>query len=198
MLRRRIYLRALFLILSGLFIGTHVGCTAEKPPVAKEPTEKAQAATSPGKTIDVTVVDKAGFEQAIAAHRGKVVLVDYWATWCGPCVKQFPHTVELWNKFHDQGLDVVGLSFDEPAEVAGVQKFLAEKGATFENLISKVGAQESSADEFDFDGALPHYALFDREGKLAKRISPSDPTTPFRPDMIDAAVEELLRVPAAK
>ena len=79
-----------------------------------------------------------------------------------------------------------------------VLKFLAEKGATFDNLISKVGAQESSADEFDFDGALPNYTIFDREGKLAKRISPSDPTVTFRPDLIDAAIEELLAAQPSK
>jgi len=169
------------------------GCSAEKRgPVAKTPEAATATVAAALPSIDVTVVDKAGFAQALSAHRGKIVLVDYWATWCGPCVKQFPHTVELWNKYRDRGLDVIGLSFDEPSDVAAVQKFLAEKGATFDNLISKVGAQESSADEFDFDGALPHYVIFDRTGNLAKRLSPSDPTIPFRPDMIDAAVEELL------
>jgi thiol-disulfide isomerase/thioredoxin len=148
--------------------------------------------------IKVTVVDKAGLAKAIAAHKGKVVLVDYWATWCAPCVKQFPHTVELWRKNRDRGFAVIALSFDEPDEIEDVQKFLAGKGAGFDNLISKVGAAESSAEEFDYDGALPNYAIYDRAGKLVKRISPSDPTIPFRPEMIDEAVEEQLAVKAAK
>ncbi len=93
---------------------------------------------------------------------------------------------------------MVALSFDEPDDVPAVQKFLAEKGATFENLISKVGAAESSAEEFDYDGALPHYIVFDREGKVVKHISPSDPTISFHPDLIDQAVEEQLALPAAQ
>ena len=116
--------------------------------------------------IEVTVVDKAGFQKAIDAHHGKVVLVDYWATWCPPCVKQFPHTVELSNKHREQGLDVIALSFDEPDDVDAVRKFLSEKEATFENLISSVGSGETAADEFDFDGALPHYVVYDRDGNL--------------------------------
>lgn len=173
----------------------HPGAESKAGKVGKSETEALAEESKPA-PIPVTVVGKEEYQKAIAAHQGKVVLVDYWATWCGPCVKQFPHTVELWQKNRDRGLDVIALSFDEPTEVESVQKFLADKGATFENLISKVGAAESSADEFDFDGALPNYAIYGRDGKLVKRISPSDPTIPFRPELIDQAIEEQLALPA--
>lgn len=180
-----------------------LGCSSEKKSPASKSAE-ASAAKSPATggeasaraPAPVTVVGRQEYEQAIAKHRGKVVLVDYWATWCGPCVKQFPHTVELWEKNRDRGLDVISLSFDEPDNLDLVREFLREKGARFENLVSKVGSGETSAEEFDFDGALPHYVLYDREGKLVKRISPSDPTTTFRPEMIDEAIEDLLSRPA--
>ena len=147
--------------------------------------------------VRLSIVDKAGYQQAIDARRGKVVLVDYWATWCGPCVKQFPHTVELWSKYRERGLEVIAFSFDDAADaedLAKVRQFLADQGATFESLVSKIGLNEA-ADEFDFDGALPHYAIYGRNGRLVKRLSPSDPTIKFRPEMIDQAVEEQLALP---
>jgi hypothetical protein len=91
---------------------------------------------------------------------------------------------------------VISLSFDdasEPSNIENARRFLADKGATFENLISKVGIDQA-AEEFDFDGALPHFVIYDRDGTLVKRLSPSDPTISFRPDLIDAAVEEQLAV----
>jgi thiol-disulfide isomerase/thioredoxin len=174
------------------------GCGKQHSDADLKPSKASTELQSETKSapIPVAVVGKDEYQKAVAAHQGKVVLVDYWATWCGPCVKQFPHTVELAKKYHDRGLDVIALSFDEPGDVENVQKFLAEKGATFENLISKVGANETSADEFDFDGALPSYAVYGRDGKLVKRISPSDPTIPFRPELIDEAIEEQLTLPA--
>jgi thiol-disulfide isomerase/thioredoxin len=174
-------------------VGALAGCSeAERAPADSA----AAVAAAP---VKVAVVDRAAYQKAIDAHRGNVVLVDYWATFCGPCVKQFPHTVELWHKYHGRGLDVISLSFDDAEQIGSVRKFLAENGATFENLISKVGASEESAEEFDFDGALPHYVLYDREGQVAERISPSDPTRPaFRPDMIDAALEKLLAAQPAQ
>jgi thiol-disulfide isomerase/thioredoxin len=173
------------------------GTAAKEASAAQAESSAVAGRESAVAPLEITVVDKAGFQKAIEAHRGQVVLVDYWATWCAPCVKQFPHTVELWHKHRDEGLVVIALSLDEPDEVDGVRKFLTDKDATFENLISKIGSGETAADEFDFDGALPHYVVYDRDGKLAARLSPSDPTINFRPELIDEAVAQQLAAPFA-
>lgn len=68
------------------------------------------------KATTVRVVDKAGFDAEIALHKGKIVLVDCWATWCVPCVKEFPKTVAMSHDFADKGLVVISLSFDELAD----------------------------------------------------------------------------------
>ncbi|MBS2007045.1 MAG: TlpA family protein disulfide reductase [Cyanobacteria bacterium SZAS TMP-1] len=59
-------------------------------------------------------VDGGNFD--IKNCKGKLLLVDYWATWCGPCVAGLPHVMEVWDKYHDQGLDVVGVSLDYDAQ----------------------------------------------------------------------------------
>src|SRR5262249_2257307 len=94
---------------------------------------------------------------------------DYWATWCLPCVQNFPHTVELAHKYHDQGLATISVSLDLLDDQPKVREFLAKQGADFENVISKhdrVGQQTFA----DFDvGPLPEYRLYDREGKLNQK-----------------------------
>ncbi|HTN03879.1 MAG TPA: TlpA disulfide reductase family protein, partial [Planctomycetaceae bacterium] len=72
----------------------------------------ASHAAPPAGASAVEVVDKAGYEKILARHKGKVILVDCWATWCVPCIKAFPKTVELSERYRKDGLAVVSLSFD--------------------------------------------------------------------------------------
>ena len=154
----------------------------------------------PAATGDVTLsaVDRAGYDAAIAKHRGKVVLVDFWATWCLPCVEQLPHTLELGQQMADRGLAVVTVSCDEPTESDRVAKFLSTKqagGAT--NLISQFGGSPQTMDEFEIaSGAVPFYKLYDRAGRLRQTFG-IDPAAKkqFTPADIEAAVEKLLAEP---
>lgn len=142
--------------------------------------------------VKVHVVDEAGFAEALQRHRGKVVLVDFWALWCLECLELFPHTVQLHQRFADQGLRVISVSLDDPDEGRpAVIKFLTDRGAGFENLISRYGAGPHSAEVFDIPGgALPHYKLYDRNGKLRRTFTSAGQTIDV--DQIDRAVEELL------
>lgn len=157
-------------------------------------TPDADATGAPA-AVDLTPVDRAGFDAVIERHRGQVVLVDMWATWCLPCLEQLPHSLELATREGPRGLAVVTLSLDDPSASESVRDVLNRLGAQHvTNLISAQGGGPQAVDAFDITGgALPHYKLFDRTGKL-RRTFALDPAAEqqFSLADIDAVVAELL------
>jgi thiol-disulfide isomerase/thioredoxin len=141
--------------------------------------------------VAVQLIDGPAFQKAVARHRGKVVLVDFWATWCGPCREGFPHVVELHRRYADRGLAVIAVSMDKLKDKPQVEKVLGEYGAAFECLLSRYDGMGSEVAEVFGFSALPHYQLYDRQGKLVKSFASGD--SPIDPQEIDRAVEELLK-----
>lgn len=172
----------------------------EVPGPQTEPplTQPADSATpvAPA-SVTVQVVDRAGFDKVLAQHKGKVVLVDYWATWCGPCRKKFPHTVTLAKEHQADGLAVIGVSLDDDEAHEEVVKFLAEHGATFDNLRSKTGAGDESFESFEIpNGALPCLRLFDRDGQVLKTFAiDPDADKQFTDDDVAEAVKAAVAKP---
>ena len=145
------------------------------------------SAAAPPKPAAVTLVpaDEKDLEALIAKNKGKVVFVDYWATFCGPCKKSFPHTVELHKKHQADGLVVVSVAFDQLDEKDKALDFLKKQGATFHNLISKYDGGGTDANEAFGIGPLPHLRLYDRQGKLRHKWE-------GKATDLDAKVKELL------
>ncbi|HXI26459.1 MAG TPA: TlpA disulfide reductase family protein [Pyrinomonadaceae bacterium] len=109
---------------------------------------------------DFTLTDVEGKSWTLQSLHGKVVLVNFWATWCPPCRKEMPDLDALYRKFKDKGLVVLAIS-DE--EMAKVKPFLAERNLGFPILLDpgrKINAL------FHVDG-IPKTFIYDREGKLA-------------------------------
>jgi thiol-disulfide isomerase/thioredoxin len=130
------------------------------------------AADEPGKNVAVTEVKYDDLDKAITATKGKVVLVDFWATWCGPCVKKFPHFVSTQKKYKDKGLTCMSVSMDRegPAkeyDKEKVLKFLKEKEAVFPNyiLLDYKDTDAKITKRFGLDGGIPFKVLFGKDGK---------------------------------
>lgn len=118
----------------------------------------------------VEAIDAEQFAAVLEAHRGKVVLVNLWATWCIPCVQELPEIDLLQTRYRDRGLVVLAVSFDKPEKLdPDVREFFAEKAP---NLVSYLQTEE---DEYDFVsvldpewiGGLPTSFFIDREGEVA-------------------------------
>ncbi len=148
------------------------------------------------KAVGVRVVDKAGYDKVISANKGKVVVVDCWATWCVPCRKAFPKTVELSKAYEGQDVAVVSLCFDTPVKGQApekVKQFLAVNDAFFENLVSSLDISEEGAEAFQIpEGALPHFKIYGKDGKLFK-VFPSEEQPEFKHEDVEAAVKSALK-----
>jgi thiol-disulfide isomerase/thioredoxin len=160
------------------------GCAGEPPRPAPDPSK-----------VELAVADRAGYDAAIAKLRGHVVLVDFWASWCEPCVANFPHMIALADQHWNDGLRVVTVSMDSSAAADKTLAFLtAQRAGVATNLISQFGGGSQSVQAFEIPhGALPCYKLYDRMGKL-RQVFALDPAAKQQYSLqeVDTAVELLL------
>lgn len=171
---------------------TEVPGPQTEPPLTASTEAKSSAEVG---DITVSAADRAGLNEVLAKHKGKIVLVDYWATWCAPCRKKFPHTVALAKEHSADSFAVIGVSLDDEDAHEEVVKFLTEQQATFDNLRSKTGASDESFESFEIpNGALPCLRLFDREGQVLKTFAiDPDAEKQFTDDEVAEAVKAALK-----
>ncbi|MDZ4782798.1 MAG: TlpA disulfide reductase family protein [Planctomycetia bacterium] len=164
---------------------------------APAPAAAAAVSQAPIATVALHEATHNNFRDLLESKRGKVVFVDYWGTWCGNCMEEFPHTVELANKHRDAGLAVISVAMEldptDEATQAAALDFLTKQNATFENLLYEAdGTTEEAQAGFNMSEGtvLPYFQLYDRAGKLVKEFTFSDPQNPISREDIDAAVAE--------
>lgn len=114
-----------------------------------------------GQTLELSGVTSSGEEFQWSKYRGKVVIVDFWATWCGPCVRELPSVKLLYERLHDKGLEIVGVSLDKDLEA--LDTFLAANSLPWETLAGE--STQDLATRYSVR-AIPTMLLVDREGKI--------------------------------
>ncbi len=136
-------------------------------------------------------LDAKGLAAAISSNRGKVVVVNFWATWCVPCREEFPDLVRLERAYRDRGVAVVGVSIDLAKDRPKVEKFLDTNRPDFPNYMKHAGGDDQDFIESvdaKWGGELPFTAVYGRDGKKAKVLSGKQTYADF-----EKAIQPLLK-----
>ncbi|HUO16786.1 MAG TPA: redoxin domain-containing protein [Verrucomicrobiae bacterium] len=114
---------------------------------------------------DFTLQSLTGSNLRLSDLRGKAVLLNFWATWCGPCKIEMPWFVELQDEYGSQGLQIVGVAMDDSSK-EDIAKFAKEMGVNYPVLLGK----EAVGDEYGGVPALPESFFIGRDGKIVDKI----------------------------
>ena len=116
-----------------------------------------------GKETELALKDLFGAEQKLSAYRGRIVVLNFWATWCGPCKKEMPDLAAIQNSYAAYGVQVIGASADTLAELNAVRRFIKE---TTVNFPVWLGATTEQMAQFGLGPGLPGTAIIGRDGKI--------------------------------
>ena len=135
--------------------GMFSGWQAKAPAVAKADADPALFAAK--------IPDLKGQNQDLAQWRGKVLVLNFWATWCPPCREEIPQFVKVQDKYRDRGVVFVGVAIDKKD---AVETYIKEVGINYPILLGDLDAMELSRKAGNRAGALPFTAILDRKGKI--------------------------------
>ncbi len=136
--------------------------------VTAESPAARDAAKVLGQTIDLKLKDLFGAEQSLSGLKGRIVVLNFWATYCVPCRKEMPDLAAIQNEYAALGVQVVGASTDEAEDRPKVLQFIKE---TKINFPVWTGATAADLTRFGLGEALPGTVIIDKTGKIVKIIS---------------------------
>jgi thiol-disulfide isomerase/thioredoxin len=146
------------------FKDTQFVANLEKQEAAAAAAKKIQDALVVGATFpDFSEKDVDGRPLSISNHKGKVVLIDFWATWCPPCRAEIPNVVAVYQKYHDKGFDIIGVSLDEDQQK--LLDFTKQNDMTWQQFFDGQGWKDKLAVKYGIR-SIPATFLLDGEGKI--------------------------------
>jgi len=129
--------------------------------------QKRQAHLQPGKEWpDFEAKDLSGKPLSVGKFKGKVVLVDFWATWCGPCVAELPNVKKAYAEYHDAGFEIIGVSLDNKREA--LDEFLKKNKMSWPQTFDGKGWENEIAGQYGIQ-SIPATFLIGPDGKIIAR-----------------------------
>lgn len=124
-------------------------------------------ALAKGRLPRLKVRDLNGQAQSLGNYRGKIIVLNFWATWCGPCNEEMPMLVREEEKYASRGVSVIGVSLDKPEDINKVRAFISKYHVTFPVW---VGGSADDLDRWKLGPAIPATAFIDASGNIAGRV----------------------------
>jgi thiol-disulfide isomerase/thioredoxin len=143
----------------------------------------AYFANQPAAPFDLKYTATDGTQVDLAQMRGKVVLVDFWATWCGPCRGEVPNVVAAYQQYHARGFEVIGISLDE--DRSALDTFTTQNGMTWPQYFDGKGWSNDIASANGVR-SIPAMWLFGKDGRLITKNARED---------LDGDIERALAAP---
>ncbi len=106
-----------------------------------------------------------GQEIALSGLKGKVILLDFWATWCGPCKESVPHLIQMYKNYKDKGFELIGMSTDKAGDLEMVHRFVKSMDIPYPIILTP----DEVARRYKITG-LPTTILIDRKGKIREKV----------------------------
>ncbi len=122
-----------------------------------------------GAASNIALLKPAAFPKLRDSYKGKVIVLNFWATWCAPCVAEMPEFIKLDKDYRDKGVQVLAISADDTTDLKTlVTRFVKEKGMTFPVYVQDTDDPQEMIDLInkDWPGVLPATFIYDRQGKL--------------------------------
>ena len=139
---------------------------AKMPPGHEQMMAQAGGKAVEGQSAPDFALEKIdGGNYTLSESKGKVIIIDFWATWCPPCVKGVPEFSELYNEYKEKGLEVVGLSVDRGGPSV-VQKFVDKNNVPYPVMMANMGTIES----YEVFSGIPTTFIIDRDGKVVTKV----------------------------
>lgn len=124
------------------------------------------------KAADFTLRDIDGNSVTLSELRGKVVILSFWATWCGPCKEEMPHLQKMLTERREKGLEVLSTSIDDARSASRVKPFIKKNGYDFTVLLDR---DSTVIGTYNPSKTLPYTVVIDQSGEVVKRHSGYNP-----------------------